>query len=252
MSDKFCRAGNFLFHTRNALFPIIIIALLFLWPPVAVGQYSSDFLLYFGLLLIFIGQAIRILTIGLAYVIRGGRNRRIYAENLVTGGVFAHSRNPMYVGNILLGIGFLSVSGNITGLIVGSFLILVTYRLIVHSEECFLREQFKEDYEAYCASVPRWLPRIHGLQEMIKDYEYKFDWPGVVVKEYSTVFMYLFIPMIVIAWKLHLANLFNEYKFIILSLTVILICVYAGFRFIKKAERLISLRDPRYKSKLNH
>ena len=128
MSDFFRRVGNFLFHTRNTLFPVIIVILLFLWPPVAIGQSGGDFLLYFGLLLILIGQAIRVLTIGLAYIVRGGRNRRIFAENLVTGGIFAHSRNPMYVGNILLGIGFLSVSGNLTGLVIGSVLILGTYQ----------------------------------------------------------------------------------------------------------------------------
>jgi len=175
VSDLFRKVGDFLFHTRNTVFPITIVVLLFLCPPVAIGQTGSDFLLISGLLSILIGETIRVLTISLEYIKRGGKYKRIYASKLVTGGIFSHSRNPMYVGNTLLGIGVLSVAGNFTGLVVGSILILATYRLIVHSEECFLREKYAESYDAYCASVPRWLPNIRRLKETIHDHEYTFD-----------------------------------------------------------------------------
>ncbi len=249
MSDYFRSAGNFLFHTRNMLFPIILVLFLYFWPPVAVGDPGSDFLLYIGLLLIFVGQAIRMLTIGLAYIVRGGRKRRIYAENLVTDGIFAHSRNPMYVGNIMLAVGFLSVSGNLTGLAIGTVLFLAIYRLIVHSEECFLREQFAEGYQAYCAEVPRWLPKIKGLRDTISNYEYNFDWPGVAVKEYGTILTSLMTPVVLIGWKLHLAGLWDDYKLAIFGVVVIIIGAYAGVRYLKKTERLMSIRDARYKTK---
>jgi len=247
MSDYFRSAGNFLFHTRNALFPIILVVCLYFWPPVAVGNPASDFLVYCGLLLIFAGQAIRMLTIGLAYIVRGGRKRRIYAENLVTDGIFAHSRNPMYVGNIMLAVGFLSVSGNLTGLAVGTVLFLVIYRLIVHSEESFLKEQFGAGYQAYCAEVPRWLPKLKGLRGTIANYEYNFDWPGVAVKEYGTILTSLMTPVVLIGWKLHLAGVWDDYKWGILALAVIIIVAYVGVRYLKKTDRLMSIRDARYK-----
>ncbi|WAK02433.1 hypothetical protein [Methylobacter sp. YRD-M1] len=106
MNDLLNQWGNVLFHTRNVLFPVLIAALLFCFPPDAIGTVPGDYFLAFGLLLVTAGQALRILTIGLAYIVRGGRNRRIYAENLVTDGVFAHCINPLYVGNILIVIGF--------------------------------------------------------------------------------------------------------------------------------------------------
>ncbi len=250
MPDSFRKAGNLLFHYRNIAFPVTLTVLLILWPPVAVGNSFADFLLLIGIVFILTGLAIRVLTIGLAYIVRGGRNRKIYAENLVTDGIFAHCRNPMYVGNILLGIGFLCISGNITGIIVGSVLILITYRLIVHSEECFLSEQFSQGYEEYCTNVPRWLPNIKGLLDTINNFEYEFDWPGVAVKEYGTLFMYLFIPLLLIAWKLYLAGLLAEYQVSIFSLGLLLLSLYAWVRFLKKTERMISIRDSRYKK--NH
>jgi len=246
MSDPYRYIGNLLFHYRNVTFPITLTFLLLVWQPVAFGSQLSNYWLLLGILFILIGLAIRVLTIGLAYIIRGGRHRKIYAEDLVTDGIFAHSRNPMYVGNSLLGIGFLCIVGNVTGMIVGSILILLTYRLIVHSEESYLREQFSDGYDQYCANVPRWLPRIKGIKETIRDYEYQFDWPGVAVKEYSTLFIYLFIPLLVIAWKLYLAGMLGEYSLLVSSLGAILIGLYAMVRFLKKTRRLMSIKDPDY------
>src|SRR5205823_6159785 len=53
------------------------------------------------------GQALRAVVIGLAYIKRGGRNKEITADRLVCEGVFAHSRNPLYVGNFLIVTGLL-------------------------------------------------------------------------------------------------------------------------------------------------
>ena len=71
--------GNFFFRTRNYLFPVFYV---FLFLPFA--RISEDYLTVFfiGLAIAIIGQLVRMLTIGLVYIVRGGRNRRIYAEGL--------------------------------------------------------------------------------------------------------------------------------------------------------------------------
>jgi hypothetical protein len=46
-----------------------------------------------GLVVTITGQLIRGITIGLAYIIRGGKDRPVYAEDLVTEGMFNHCRN---------------------------------------------------------------------------------------------------------------------------------------------------------------
>ena len=75
MNDLFNQLGNFFFHTRNVLFPILIAMVLFIWPPVAIDNAPAIYLMAIGLLMIMMGQGLRILTIGLAYISRGGRKQ---------------------------------------------------------------------------------------------------------------------------------------------------------------------------------
>lgn len=240
MTDLFNQWGNFLFHTRNVLFPVLIAIVLYLWPPVAIDTVPGVYLMAMGLTMIMIGQGLRILAIGLSYIVRGGRMRRIYAENLVTDGLFSHCRNPLYVGNILIVMGFVFISGNLTGIIVGSLAFMAIYRLIVYSEESFLSAKFGEAYTAFCSDVPRWIPRFNGLQETIKNYQ--FDWPKVAVKEYGTIMTSLMIPLGLIAYKLNLANKLGEYQSLLIGLAIVILAAYGFVRFLKKTERLKPMR----------
>src|SRR4029078_8211515 len=76
-----------------------------------------------GLLLILLGQGLRAAVIGFATINRGGQNRLIHADDLVTDGLFAHSRNPLYVGNVLILSGLFLVHGTpwVVGLGIGFF-----------------------------------------------------------------------------------------------------------------------------------
>jgi len=240
MNDLFNQWGNFLFHTRNVLFPVFILVLLFIWPPVALTNAASCFVMTAGLLMVALGQLFRITTIGLDYIVRGGRNRRIYAEDLVTGGLFSHCRNPLYVGNILIAIGYLFVGGNWGSIIVGSLAFLAIYRLIVHSEETFLSAKFGQAYADFCADVPRWMPKFEGFSDTVKGYQ--FDWPAVAVKDGGTIFMSVMVPVALIAWKLQLANQLGNYQTALIIITVIMTSAFLTMRFLKKSGRLKSMR----------
>jgi hypothetical protein len=137
-------------------------------------------------------------------------------------------------------LGFVFVSGNLTGIIVGSLAFIVIYRLIVHSEESFLSAKFGEPYAAFCADVPRWAPRFNGLLETIKNYE--FDWPKVAVKEYGTIMTSLMVPLGLIAYKLNLANELGEYQALLIGLAVLIMAAYGFVRFLKKTGRLKPMR----------
>ncbi len=81
-------------------------------------------------------------------------------ERLVVGGPFRYVRNPAYVCVVamVIGQGFLFASRAVfiyaACLAVGFHLFVVLY------EEPTLRAQFGAEYDAYCRTVPRWLPRL--------------------------------------------------------------------------------------------
>lgn len=144
------------------------------------------------------------------------------------------------MGNILIVIGFMIISGNTTGIILGSLGFMAIYRLIVFSEERFLTEKFGQAYLDFCADVPRWLPRFKGLRETISNYD--FDWPAVAVKEYGTLFTSLMISLGLISWKLKLTYSLDQNKIPVIAATILIVATYAIVRFLKKTERLKSMR----------
>jgi len=80
-------------------------------------------------------------------------------EALATSGPYAYTRNPLYLGSLLIGIGFAIASRSWWVGIVLVIMFFAIYIPVIRSEEEFLREKFPE-FEAYAQSVPRILPRI--------------------------------------------------------------------------------------------
>ncbi len=82
------------------------------------------------------------------------------ASTLVTDGPNALTRNPMYVGMAgLLTAHALVRGGVLPTLPVVAFVALID-RVQIQPEEAALRELFGQEYDAYCARVPRWLPGL--------------------------------------------------------------------------------------------
>jgi protein-S-isoprenylcysteine O-methyltransferase Ste14 len=80
-------------------------------------------------------------------------------QALATSGPYAYTRNPLYLGSLLIGIGFAIAarSWQVGGLLVAMFLAI--YVPVIRDEEKFLREKFPE-FEEYARRVPRMLPRM--------------------------------------------------------------------------------------------
>jgi len=98
------RIGNFFFKYRNIIFLFFYLALFIpSWPVFSENNAGSTYFwwpLCAGLIITFSGQLIRAISIGLAYIIRGGKDGKVYAAELITQGMFNHGRHPLYVGNI--------------------------------------------------------------------------------------------------------------------------------------------------------
>lgn len=80
-------------------------------------------------------------------------------RELTQTGPYAHTRNPLYVGSILIAAGFAIalLSWAVGAMLAAMFLII--YVPVIASEERFLRANFP-DFEAYCRRVPRLIPRF--------------------------------------------------------------------------------------------
>jgi protein-S-isoprenylcysteine O-methyltransferase Ste14 len=195
------KIGKFLFRYRNAIGPILFLLILFVVrPEYPMGRRDLDKLLDgIGVACALLGQALRIVTIGYEYIERGGRDRQVYASKLVQGGVFGQCRNPLYVGNILLAVGFALIVHSYAFYLVVIPLILFSYSCIVAAEEAFLKDKFGNEYEQYCRRVNRWWPRLKGWKQSINGM--RFNWSRVLVKEYNTIFIVIISLIGVKLWS---------------------------------------------------
>jgi protein-S-isoprenylcysteine O-methyltransferase Ste14 len=80
-------------------------------------------------------------------------------EALATSGPYAYTRNPLYLGSLLIGMGFaIAARSWAVGVLVVAMLFAI-YVPVIRDEERFLRENFP-GFEEYARRVPRMLPRI--------------------------------------------------------------------------------------------
>jgi protein-S-isoprenylcysteine O-methyltransferase Ste14 len=180
--------GTLVFRLRDALFPLAFVVLLATTRAQWLGgrrdwDRALDLL---GVELALAGQALRALVIGLAYIRRGGKDRSVHADDLVVEGVFAHCRNPLYLGNLISLFGLLVIHNSTLAYLVGVPLFTLAYWSIVTAEEDYLADRFGDAYRAYCARVPRFRISTAGFARTIAALE--FDWRRLLRKEYGTTF----------------------------------------------------------------
>jgi protein-S-isoprenylcysteine O-methyltransferase Ste14 len=78
-------------------------------------------------------------------------------KQLVTSGIYRFTRNPIYLGFLLMVIGLPLNSGLIWGLVVAPLYMMTMSRLVIQREEAYLEGKFKGQYTSYMSRVRRWL-----------------------------------------------------------------------------------------------
>ena len=78
-------------------------------------------------------------------------------RQLVTRGMYRFSRNPIYLGFLMMVIGFPLFSGNYWGLCLAPVYAAMMNRLVITLEESYLEGKFQEQYVEYKSRVRRWL-----------------------------------------------------------------------------------------------
>lgn len=89
----------------------------------------------------------------------GGPGMDTPPDRLVTTGIFAYSRNPMYIGHIIFLTGMALVFHSLLAIILAAFTAYF-FRSRVLRDERRLTERFKEPYIAYQKKVKRWIPLL--------------------------------------------------------------------------------------------
>ncbi len=138
-----------------ALFYIVVAMVLQKFLPIplevpAVGRYI-------GLGMTFIGF---MLGVGAYIEFRKARttlNPHGSVRALVTGGIYRLTRNPIYLGFLLMVIGFPLNYGLLWGFAIAPFFATTISRLVIEKEEAYLEKKFKEQYTGYRSRVRRWL-----------------------------------------------------------------------------------------------
>jgi protein-S-isoprenylcysteine O-methyltransferase Ste14 len=172
------RLGAILFRHRGWL-PV-----LFLGIPLVLPGTMSPFRWEVGLALIAIGELIRIAGVAAAGTVTRRRSRNV--QRLVTYGIFAWVRNPLYIGNFLVWIGFVTISGVLWFLPFAVLLFALEYELIVRYEEGVLESIFGREYLDYKNSTPRWIPRPPQEEQQAGEYH----WGEAIRSEISTFLQY--------------------------------------------------------------
>lgn len=229
--------GNFLFHYRNGLLPILFLAVFVPSPPVFQNPAMA---LWIGLGIALLGQFIRFGTIGFVYIIRGGKDRRVHAETLVTEGIFSHCRNPMYVGNIAVASGMGLASNSLYFFVFITVVIIFIYEAIVRAEENFLRNKFGAQFDDYAKRVHRWIPNFSGFSKTLE--KHTFAWKRVIIKEYNSTFTGTTLALLMITKVIYDNPLYygplENYQVVLIGTFVAFLVLYLIVRYLKKSHRL--------------
>lgn len=183
---RVARVGIIVSRNIKSVLPILVLAVYSLAvPPEAIFGSSALEHLKDAVAL---GAALAGLTLR-AWVIgtSAGPEGPADATELRTRGAYGLSRNPLYVGSLLICFGIFLMHGSLHVVLMGMTACTILFALIVRAEEDALLARFGKSYRAYCASTPRWLPRLSGIRRASEGLPFDVrravvsDWPLVLV-----------------------------------------------------------------------
>jgi len=118
------------------------------------------------LLLVFSQPGPRVLIAGAAIALAGIAIRAWASGHLnkmtelTTSGPYAYTRNPLYLGTLLLVVGVAVASGTWWLALASGAVFLALYVPVMLAEIDTMRERFPREYDTYAANVPLFFPRL--------------------------------------------------------------------------------------------
>ncbi len=177
------RIGGALFRARSWLpVPFLLLALLVPSRPTAANWIL-------GAALIIPGEFIRLAGVAAAGTVTRRRSRDV--QRLVRYGIFGWVRNPLYIGNFLIWMGFVIISGVPWLVPLAIVIFAVEYFFIVAYEEGVLESIFGKEYLDYKKTTPRWVPSAPEARE-----SGPHDWAEAWKSETSTFMQYAALVLV--------------------------------------------------------
>jgi protein-S-isoprenylcysteine O-methyltransferase Ste14 len=155
--DRLATLGGWLFKKRTSI-PLPIVLALLIIPAPSMAPLRATGLVASGAVIVALGELLRLWGVHHIGVISRTRSDRL--GPLIDTGPFSLVRNPLYLGNILLWLGF-ALSARLVWLapLVG-LLLAFEYHAIVRWEERLLESRLGPAYLTYMQRVPRWVPLL--------------------------------------------------------------------------------------------
>jgi protein-S-isoprenylcysteine O-methyltransferase Ste14 len=173
--------GGWLFRHRTWL-PLPIVATLLFIPSPSL----PSFLVWIGVLIVIAGEWLRLWAVRHIGAVSRTRSERL--GPLVTTGPFGYTRNPLYIGNFALWVGFTISAGLVWLLPIVVLVLAFEYHAIVRWEEQLLEARIGDPYRAYVLSVPRWMPGSRATEAAAPTQpNARFSWPETLFSERGTL-----------------------------------------------------------------
>ena len=110
-----------------------------------------------GLIAIFAAVNIKLFAAREMVRVKTNLNIRKPANDIATSGLYSASRNPLYIGMILLNIGIGCVANSLWIFLLSAGLAVTLQKGVIEPEEAYLERKFGDKYLRYKAKVRRWI-----------------------------------------------------------------------------------------------
>ena len=157
--------------------------------------------LHAGILLISLGALLRVWASGYVGQVKVNWTQHERGDApvgyLVTAGPYAFVRHPLYLGTLIIGMGFCVIVGNIWLSVAAAVFFLVVYRRKMDEEEVTLQHELGGEFEAYRRAVPRWLPTGRRYAQR----RGRWTWRGIAVSKEPKTVAWLVILIILLYFR---------------------------------------------------
>ncbi len=90
-------------------------------------------------------------------------------KKMTANGIYAFTRNPLYIGSFFIGTGACIVGRDIVFAVLFFIVYMLVYYRVIKREEKFLTVRYGEEYQRYLQEVPRIFPRRFNLKRAVSE-----------------------------------------------------------------------------------